>query len=254
MAATISSVAATTSRSDRPNYTLSSSWPAPGPGRAGTASSIPATRTPSSRTGRDGSSARSSSRATGHSASTVLTGAGRRARTCVDLEVVGAHLDAHRAPAAPVALEVVAQLARQVRQHRLHLVQAAQVGVEGGLARLRLAHAVGLDHALVLESRQRGQVWPQAGTEPLRQPLVGQSGQLVQPRDAALLELGGGLGPDARYEQGRGGPEALRAPARPSASGSRPACPRPRPPWPPACSGRCRSSTPGPVAPGDRRP
>ena len=51
----------------------------------------------------------------------------------------------------------------------------------------------------------------QPAAEPLRQPLVGQRGQLVQSFDAVRLQPGGGLGADARYQQGEEGPNRTRA-------------------------------------------
>ena len=84
--------------------------------------------------------------------------------------------------------ERVAQLAGQAVQHRLELLQAAQVAVEGRLARLGLGHPHGLDGAIVLEARERGEVGAEPRAEPLRELLVRRGAEPPERRDAELLE------------------------------------------------------------------
>ena len=79
-----------------------------------------ATRTPSSRTGRGGAYSRRSATARSADATGVVRRLGQRPRARHRREVVEADLDRDRAPAAVVALEPLAQLARQPAQRRLH--------------------------------------------------------------------------------------------------------------------------------------
>ena len=113
--------------------------------RCADSSSSPATRTPRRRTGRRGSRRRSSSSATVPTVLEVVHGRVEAAGARDGREVVEADLDADRAAAPLLARERLAELAGEALEHRLELGEAAQVAVEGGLARLRLRDPHRLD-------------------------------------------------------------------------------------------------------------
>ena len=102
-------------------------------------SSSPATRTLISRTGRGGSSRRSSSSGDRPDVAQLVDRRRHRARPGDGREVVVADLDADRAAPLVLALERGAELLGQAAQLGLEQTQAAQVLVEGRLARLGLA-------------------------------------------------------------------------------------------------------------------
>src|SRR3954469_4678079 len=130
----------------------------------------------------------------------VVYGGVDAARAGDGAEVVEAHLDADRTAAALLAGERLAQLAGELVKHRLERLEAAQIAVEGRLARLRLRPPDGLDRAVVLEAGQRREVGAEPGAEPPGELLVGRGAQAAERRDAELLQLGHGLGADAGHE------------------------------------------------------
>src|SRR4029078_4692624 len=124
-------------------------------------------------------------------------------------EVVEPDLDPDRATAVALLDERLAELAGELLEHGLEGVQAAQVRLEGGLARLRLGDAHGLDLTVVLEAGEPRQVRSEAPAEHLRQFVVGSLGELAQRFDAAGLEALRSLRPDARHKPRRLRAEAL---------------------------------------------
>ena len=227
----------------------SASCQAAGRRRAGRArSSIPATRTPSSRTGRGGRARAAAPAPRGTDRRGVARRARDRARAGQRREVVEADLDARSCGRCGRAARGRSQSWRgEPLERRLQLGEPLQVAVEGRLARLGLAHPLGLQRPRRPRSRaSRAELRAEPAAEPLRElgcraVAASRSSALDSRAARAARPSSGRCRVSARGRR----PRSARAPPRRSARGSRSACRRRRRPWPRACSGRCRSSRRG---------
>ena len=127
----------------------------------------PATRTPSSRTGRGGVILGEQAQRDGGHLLDVAGGRIDRMGAGDSGEVVEANLDPDRAPAAPVGGKARAQLIGHHAQRLAHHGGIVDVVVERPLARLRDNLARGADDAVVLEARAASQLDPEVWAEPL---------------------------------------------------------------------------------------
>ncbi len=203
----------------------------------------PATRTPSSLTGRGGAYSSSSLNASEVTSSVSSVAAAERVGAGHGREVVEADLDRDRPSPPPVALKARAQLPGHPREGLLELLGSGDVLVEGPLPGLRGDLAGSTHDRVRFEPRPAAEFQPQSRPEARRQQALGRVGQRGQGGQPESGEPLGGLGADPRHQPGGRGGEALARLLRGSAPPSPPASRRRRRPSRRACWGRSRPST-----------